>query len=156
MTMTNSKEQMKSDILEAMKSRDALRLSVLRMTQAALHNKEIEKRGRGEPESLSEEETMAVLRSEVKKRKDAAAGFLKGGKVEEAGREETEMNILLGYLPPELSQQELDQYVREALSETQASSPKDFGKAMAVLHAKVRGRASGGRMRDAVKIALGE
>ena len=134
-----------------MKAKEELRLSVLRMISAALHNKEIEKRGRGMSAELGEEEIIAVLRSEAKKRREAEEGFEKGLRPELARKEREEMKIIESYLPAEPPDEELKKYAEEAIRETGAVSAKDFGKVMGAVTKKVRGQASGARVSEIVK-----
>jgi len=87
-------DKIQNDIKDAMRAKDELRLSVLRMLSSAIHNREIEKKTKsGEPE-LSDEEILAVIRSEVKKRRDAVDGFTKGGRMDMAEKEQAESKIL--------------------------------------------------------------
>ena len=138
---------------EAMKSRDELRLAVLRMAQAAFHNKEIEKKGKGEPGKLIDEEVIAVLKSEMKKRKDAAEAFLKGGRTAAAEKEEKEMKILDAYLPAEMPDGDLVLLVGDVLKGMKPG-PKEFGAVMREAMPQVQGRASGGRVSAFLKKAM--
>ena len=124
--MTSIQERIAGDMKEAMKSRDELRLSVLRMAQAAFHNKEIEKKGKGEPGRLIDEEVIAVLKSEMKKRKDAVGAFLKGGRTAAAEKEEKEMKILDAYLPAEMPDDDLFLLIEDLLKGMKPR-PKEFG-----------------------------
>ena len=143
------KQQIGSDLKEAMKQKDALRVSALRMLVAAVQNKEIGlmKKDTG----LSDDELLQVIRSEVKKRKEAAGEFEKGGRGEMAKKEKEEAEILEAYLPAELSDDELEDLVRKAAEEQGASSAKDFGAVMKAAMALVEGRAAGNRVAEAVK-----
>lgn len=149
------KERIQNDIKEAMRSKDELRLSVLRMLSSAIHNRELEKRAKtGKQEELTEEETVAVIRSEVKKRRDAIAEFEKGGRKDLAEKESTELKILEKYLPQEISDGEIEKIVREVVAELGAVAPKDFGRVMGEVMKRAKGQASGDRMSSAVKRAL--
>lgn len=149
----NLKEKIAIDMKAAMKSRDELKLSVLRMLQSAMHNKEIEKKGNtgGKSGELSEEEMIAVFRSEIKKRRDAATGFAKGGRKESAEKELREVEILQSYLPSELSDEELENIVREVVAGLSAATEKNFGKIMKLVMQKVGGKATGDRVSEIVK-----
>src|SRR5579883_2056535 len=114
-------EQVDKDLVEAMKSQDALRLSVLRMMKSA--HKQVEG---GKP--LSDEQALAVFRTLVKQRKDAAELFRKGGRDELAEKELAELAILESYLPAAATDQEMDAAVAEALAETGATTAKEIGK----------------------------
>lgn len=146
------KEKLESDLKNALKAGESRCVSVLRMVISAIRNKEIEtmKKETG----LSEDEIVAVLQTEARKRRDSVAEFRKGGREELARNEEAEIIILQPYLPAEASDEDVDNAVREAIRETGATSPADFGKAMKAAMAKLKGRADGNRVSLAVKRAL--
>ena len=149
------KLKIQNDIKEVMRSKDELKLSVLRMLSAAIHNKELEKRAKtGKSEELTDEETIGVIHSEAKKRRDAIAEFEKGGRKDLADKESAELKILEGYLPQELSDEEIEKIVREVVVETGISDPTMFGRIMGEVMKRVKGRASGERMSAAVKKLL--
>ncbi|MFY9461609.1 MAG: GatB/YqeY domain-containing protein [Candidatus Sungiibacteriota bacterium] len=145
------KEKIEHDLKEAMKNREELRLSVLRMLSAALHNKEIEKRGRGVSPELTEEETVAVLRTEVKKRKDSVEGFEKGARLELAEKERNEIKIIEPYLPRELSDADLEKIVSEVIAAAGEVAEKDFGRVMGEAMKRAKGHASGERVSAILK-----
>lgn len=150
----NLKAQIEDAARHALKNREELLLSTLRLLLAAIHSREIEKRAKtGSPE-LDDEEVMVAIRSEAKKRKDAIAEFTRGGRAESAKKEAAELVILENYLPQELSDGEIEEMVREAIAETGASSENDFGRAMGAAMKKIAGRASGDRVQDMVRKAL--
>ncbi|MGB9598877.1 MAG: GatB/YqeY domain-containing protein [Minisyncoccales bacterium] len=144
--------KIKEELKEAMKNGWQTKISTLRMLLAAVHNKEIElmKKETG----LTEEETMEVIRSEVKKRRDAIEGFEKGSRPDLAEQEKEELKILESYLPPEISDEELLLEIKKAIRETGAASPADFGKVMKLLSPLLKGKASGSRIAAAVKKEL--
>ena len=150
--MTELKNKIQEDLKDSMKKGETLAVSVLRMLLAAVHNKEIElgKKDKG----LSDDETMDIIKSEAKKRKDAIAVFARANRSELAEQEKKELNILESYLPAEISDEELSSEVKKAITESQAQSPADFGKAMKILAPLLKGKASGNRIADAVKNAL--
>jgi uncharacterized protein YqeY len=113
------------DTKEAMKSRDRPRIEALRMLSAALKNGEIEK-----GESLTEDEEMAILRRQLKQREESADAFRKADREEQAQAEETEAEIVRGYLPAPLSDEELRRVIDEAIDETGATSMRDMGVVM--------------------------
>lgn len=137
-----------------MRAHDTLRLSVLRMVRSSMHNKEIEKRVKGGELGLSEEEVIAALRSEVKKRRDAIAEFRKGKREDLAEKESAELQILEMYLPQELSDEEILGVVRETVHELGSVTIKDFGRVMASVMKKLMGRASGDRVSQIVRTIL--
>ena len=142
------------DVKEAMKQKDALRLSVLRMVLSVAHNKAKDKKTKGGEEVLTEEESLAVLRSEVKKRKDAIGEFTKGGRKDLADKESAELLILEKYLPAEISDEALEKIVGEVIVSLGAVTMKDFGKIMSEIMKKTGGQASGDRVSQAVKSRL--
>ena len=152
--MANLNEKIKEDLKDSMKKGEATRVSTIRMLLAAIHNKEIEL---GKKETgLSDEETMDIIRSEAKKRKDAVAGFEQAGRPELAQQEKEELAILETYLPPEMSDEELLAAVKKGITDAGATSPADFGKVMKILSPLLKGKASGSRIADTVKKELGE
>lgn len=151
------KVRVESELKAALKSGDSLRLSVLRMLSAAMHNKEIEKRTRSEvaaDAALSDEEISGVVRAEMKKRRDAAEAYRAGGRAEAAAKEDTEAEILSSFLPPELSDAELERIVEEGAKMVGVTSAQEFGKLMGWVMGRVKGQASGERVRSAVERKL--
>ncbi len=144
------KEKLLADTIAAMKQKDELKLSTLRMLTSAMRNKEIEKR----PASLTDDDMLAVITSEVKKRTDAVADYEKGGRPELAQKEKAEKIILKAYLPAQLSPAELTALVQTAIKESGATSQKDFGAVMKLLMPKVKGKAPGNAVSDCVKQSL--
>lgn len=148
--------KIENDLKDALRAKEVLRLSVLRMVSAAIHNREIEKRSKtGSPE-LTDEEVIVVLRAEVKKRKDAAEGFEKGGRNDSAQKEKEEAQIIESYLPAGLPDEEIENIVKEVISGLGEVSMKDFGRVMGEVMKEIKGRASGDRVSAAVKKALGK
>ncbi len=137
------------DLQRALKNRDEVRLSTLRLARAALHNLEIE---RGRP--LSDEEAMEVLRREVKRRREAIEAYRRGGREDAARREELEMAVLLEYLPQPLSDEELRRLVAEAIRETGVRDAREAGRVVGWVMAHARGRADGRRVAELVAEAL--
>lgn len=148
-------ERLKEDLKLAMKAGDALVLSTLRMASAALHNKAIEKRAKSGDEHLTDEEALSVLRTEVKRRRDASLEFGTYGRPELAKKEAKEAELLLGYLPAEADDVTVDMAVRAAIEEV-GSDPKQFGKIMGLVMRKLQGTASGDRVQSVVKKLLEE
>src|SRR3989344_396147 len=115
---------------EALKQKDVTRLSVLRMFLAAAQNKGKEKRAKGGGEELTEDETVAVLRTEAKRRRDSIQEFSKGGRQDLVDKESTELAILEKYLPAEMSDGELEKIVKEVMTSLGEVTIKDFGRVM--------------------------
>jgi uncharacterized protein YqeY len=137
-------EQLRSDITAAMKAGERDRVGALRLLMSELQK--AAKDGDGDE--------LAVLRRERKRRLDAAQQFRDGGREELAAREEGEAELIAGYLPAELSDEELDAIVRDAVAETGASSPKEMGQVMKAAMARTGGRADGKRVSARVREAL--
>jgi len=136
-------------IAEAMKARDEIRLSTLRLLSSALNYEFIAKQHK-----LSEEEELVVVAKEAKKRKDAIEAYEKAGAKDRAEKEQKELLVLEEYLPEQMSDAELTGIVDEAISETGAKAITDMGRVMAAIMSKVQGRADGGRVSTQVKEKL--
>ena len=146
------KQQIISDMTAAMKAQDAARTSTLRMLKAAITNRE--KEGGGE---LTDEDVQKLLRSQVKQRRDSVEQFEKAGRQELADKEKAEIAIIDTYLPQAASQEEIDQAVAVAITETRASSMKDMGAVMKTTMAKLAGRNADGKMvSETVKAKLSQ
>ncbi|HXR73894.1 GatB/YqeY domain-containing protein [Actinocrinis sp.] len=152
MTTTTLKERLRADLTTAIKGRDELRAATLRMALTAITNEEV---AGSVARSLSEPETVTVLTREVKKRREAAEAFAGAGRDEQAARERAEGEVLSGYLPAQLTDDELKALVADAIAETGAVGPKSMGVVMKAVTPKIAGRAEGGRVAAEVKSALG-
>ena len=146
------KERLQSDLTAAMKARDELRTATLRMVLTAVTNEEVAGKAARE---LSDDEVLTVLTREAKKRREAAEAFDGAGRAELASRERAEGEVLAGYLPAQLSDDELVELVRAAIAETGAEGPKAMGQVMKVVQPQVTGRAEGGRVAAEVRRQLG-
>jgi uncharacterized protein YqeY len=127
-------------IADAMRQRDPVRLTALRMLKAALTNREVE-RGR----ALDDVEALQVVVSLVKQRKDSIEQFTKGGRQDLADKEAAEIVVLEAYLPPAADPAEVERAVAEAIQETGAASPKDMGRVMKAAMAKLAGQSVDGK-----------
>lgn len=134
-------ERLDSDLKEAMRARDATKLSVLRMLKSALNYAAIAKSGT--EAELSDAEAAQVVRKQVKQRQDSIESFEKGGRAELAAKEKEELSILNAYLPQAISADELAVAVRETIAEVGATSKAQMGMIMKALQVKVAGRADG-------------
>jgi uncharacterized protein YqeY len=134
-------ERVDSDLKEAMRAKDATKLSVLRMLKSALKYAAIAKSG-GETE-LTDAEAVQVIRKQAKQRHDSIESFEKGGRAELADKEREELAILNAYLPKAMSPDELAKIVREVIAELGATSKAQMGEVMKALQAKAGGRADG-------------
>ena len=143
-------EQIQTDMVAAMRRKEAARLSTLRMAKAALHNKRVET-----GDELSEAAAAGVLNALVKQRRDAAAQFRNGGREDMARKEEAEIAILETYLPAPASDAEIGEAIAAAIAETGASSPKDMGPVMKATLARLAGKTvDGGRVSRRVRETL--
>ncbi len=133
----------------AMKARDTETRDAIRYVLSAVKNAEIEKRG-----ELTEEEELKLIRSQVKQRQDSIEQFRAGGRDDLADKEQAQVAILERYLPQQMSDEELEAFVREGIAEAGAESPKDMGKVMGLLTPRSQGRVDGRRLSTAVRNAL--
>jgi uncharacterized protein YqeY len=146
-------EQLVNDMKEAMKSGDSLKVSTIRMLKAAIKNKEIEKGGTSY--KLSDKETLEVIVTAIKQRKDSIEQFTKGHRLDLAEKEKKELEILQAYMPPQMSDEDVKAEVKKAIAETSASSQKDMGKVMKVLMPRIAGRADGAVVNRIVRELIG-
>jgi uncharacterized protein YqeY len=143
-------DKIQSHLADAMRSKDQLRLGVLRMMKTAVKNKEIDKM-----KPLEENEVVAVLNTLVKQRKDSIDQFRKGGREELAQKEEAEIKVIEEYLPAAASDDDIRQAIADAIQETGAASIKDMGKVMKATMARLAGKtADGSRVSQLVKEKL--
>jgi uncharacterized protein YqeY len=144
-------QKITADIAAAMKTRSAERLSTLRMLKAALMNKSVEKNRALEPA-----EELQVVSSLVKQRRDSIEQFAAGGREDLAARERAEIDILETYLPPAVTDEELERAVTDAIAETGAAGPREFGKVMKAAMAQLAGKTvDGKKVSELVKKKLG-
>lgn len=132
-------ERLNNDMKQAMKNKEKDKLSVIRMVKASMQNEAI-KLGKNE---LSEEEELTILSREVKQRKDSLHEFDKAGREDLVDKVRTELTFVELYLPKQLSEEELTEIVKDAISDIGAKSKADMGKVMAALMPKVKGKADG-------------
>jgi uncharacterized protein len=145
------KARLRSDLNQAMKSRDELRTATLRMTLAAITTEEVAGAAARE---LSDDEVQRVITRETRKRREAADAFDQGGRPELADRERAEGAVLEGYLPKQLGDAELADLVRAAVIEANATKPRELGAVMKLVQPRVAGRADGRRVSDEVRRQL--
>ena len=145
-------ERIDSDLKDAMRAKDALKLGVLRMLKAALKNAAIEKSGADA--QMKDADVVQVIRKQVKQRQDSIESFEKGGRAELAAKEKEEMSILQTYLPQAMSAEELTKIVQETISLTNASSKAQMGIVMKAVQEKVAGRVDGKTLSQEVQRQL--
>ena len=148
----NLKEQISEDIKNALKAGDSFTAGVLRMVVAALQNKPIEKRGKGEEEELTQEEILEILAREAKKRKQAIDLYKQGDRQELADNEEKELAIIEKYLPQQMNKEEVVEIV---LAIIEKNKPENFGEAMKLVMAELKGKADGKMVAEVIKDQLG-
>jgi uncharacterized protein len=146
-------EEIDADLKDAMRARDAARLSVLRMVKSALMNAAIEKIGAAGV--LSDFEAVAVIRKQVKQRLDSIQSFETGGRPELAAKERKEIEFLTAYLPKPLGENEIQQIVKDAIAQIGATSKAQMGAVMKIAAEKAEGRVDGKTLSQAVQKALG-
>jgi uncharacterized protein YqeY len=137
--------QLKADMKEAMKAKQADRLSTIRMLISSLKNKQIDV-----GHDLSEKEITSVLATEAKKRREAAESYRSGGRDELADKEEAELLVIEGYLPKQLSEDEVADIVDQLIAQTGASTKSDMGKIMGPLMGRIKGQFDGSKAKNIV------
>ena len=147
-------QKISNDLKEALKGGNQTKISTLRMVLSSLHNKEIEKKGKGQEPKLTEEETIEVLMNEAKKRKESNEAYLKGNRNDLADKEKKELEIITIYLPKQLSEEEIKKIVQETIQKIGAQSEKDFGKVMGLLMKELKGKADTKLVSQIVKKSL--
>jgi uncharacterized protein YqeY len=150
--MTTLKAQLEADLRDAMKARDELVRSTLRMAIAAVRNAEVAGK---QARELADDEVLAVLTKEAKKRREAADAFAGAGRAEAAEKEQAEEKVLERYLPKQLTDEEIAELVATALAEGGFTEKSQMGPAMKAAQAAVAGRAEGGRVAAEVRKQLG-
>jgi len=147
--MAALKERITQDMKEAMKERDILKVSTLRLLLAEIKNKEIDKKG-----ELTDEEILSLIQKAVKQREESIEQYRKGNRSDLVEKETKEIEILKSYLPEPLSEEELDRIIEETIKEVGAMGPKDMGKVMKAIMPKVKGRVDGKIVNERVSIKL--
>lgn len=146
------KETLRRDLTEAMRARDKLRAGTLRMALSSISTAEV---AGTQARELGDDEVLAVLTKEAKKRREAAEAYSGAGRPELAEQENAELAVLEGYLPAQLDDAELDRLAAAAVAEVGATGMPQMGQVMKVLQPQVAGQAEGGRVAAAVRRALG-
>ena len=145
------KKKIDEDIKKALKSKDSLRLGVLRMLKSEIRYKEIDTRS-----ELSDEEVISVLSSSIKRRKDSIEQFERGGRDDLVSQEKAELEVILGYMPEQLNEEKLSGIISQAIKEVNASGPSDLGKVMKLIMPQVKGKADGKLVNQLVSSQLSE
>ena len=150
--MPGVRDQLRSDLRDAMRARDVLRRNTIRMLEAAIKNAEIDKRG----QELAEADVLAILQRQVKQRRESIEQFRQGGREDLAEQEELEIGIIEHYLPAQLARDEIEARARAVIEQVGASGPGDRGKVMGMLMRDLRGEADGSIVNAVVGELLGE
>jgi uncharacterized protein YqeY len=153
--MSALKDRLRSDLTTAIKARDEVRSSTLRMVLTAITNAEVAGK---EARELSDDDIVGVLSSEAKKRREAAVAFEDGGRAEMAAKEKAEAEVIADYLPEQLTAEDIEQIVAEAVARVGAAGEgmRAMGKVMGVVQPQVKGRADGGAVAAEVRRQLGQ
>lgn len=144
-----------SDALkEAMKAKDAVRLSTLRLINAAIKDRDIARRGEGKEDGVGDAEVLQILGKMVKQRNESARAYEEGGRLELAEKERAEIVVIEDFLPKQLTDEEVDRAIAKAVKSTGAESIRDMGKVMGELKARYTGQMDFGRVGSMVKDRL--
>lgn len=151
--MSELKDKLRADLTTAMKARDQLRSSTLRMVLTAVTNAEVAGK---QARDLSDEDVLGVLTAEAKKRREAAAAYDEAGRTESADKERAEAGVIADYLPEQLDEAQIKQLVGDAIAQVGAAGEgmRSMGKVMGVLNPQIKGRADGGVVAAEVKKQL--
>jgi uncharacterized protein len=143
------KEKIRNDMKQAMREKNSKRLDVIRLMLADIQRKEVDERI-----TLDDAQVFDVLNKMIKQRRDSATQYLAAGRADLAEQENYEIDLVQTYLPTPLSDIEIDQCIKEAISETGANSVRDMGKVMGILKPKIQGRADMGAVSNKVRTLL--
>jgi uncharacterized protein YqeY len=147
--MASTKERIASDAVQAMRDKDAVRKDTLRMLRAAIQRREVDERT-----ELDEAQVLTVIEKQVKQARDSISQFVEGGRQDLADKEKNELDILIEYLPEQLSAEEINQHIKSVIEQTGASSMKDMGKVMGALKPLLQGKADMAAVSKSIKNQL--
>ncbi|HEC26020.1 MAG TPA: GatB/YqeY domain-containing protein [Gammaproteobacteria bacterium] len=148
--MASTKERIASDAIQAMRDKDVVRKDTLRMLRAAIQRREVDERT-----ELDEAQVLAVIEKQVKQARDSISQFIEGSRQDLADREQNELDVLIEYLPEQMSAEEINQHVKSVIEQTGASSMKDMGRVMGMLKPLLQGRADMAAVSKNIKDQLG-
>jgi len=143
-------DQISKELLEAMKQKDSVRTSTLRMLISSIRNHEIKK-----AKALTESDVLEVIQAEAKRRREAIDEYAKASRKDLADKEQAELGVLQAYLPKPLTEAELKALAEDAIRQVGAKTPQDMGKVMSALMPLLKGRADGRQAQSVVKQILG-
>ena len=131
-------DRLDKDLMDAMRNRDVLRRSVLRLLRSAIQNEEI-----GTQETLDDDGVVGVLVRQAQQRRESIEAFAKGGRQDLVEKEKSELAVILEYLPKQMSSEEITKMLQQAIDEVGATGPQDMGKLMGRVMPQMRGKAEG-------------
>jgi len=146
----NLRNKIPEDLKNALRNKNQVELSVLRMLQSAIRNKEIEKN----KAELTDEEVIQVVASEIKKRRESIEGYLKGQRQDLVDKENAELDVLMKYMPRQMTEDEIREEARKAIRESDAKTLKEIGKVMKIIMPRTKGKAEGALVNRVVKEEL--
>jgi len=149
------RERLQTALKDAMRAKEAERLSTLRLINAAIKDREIANRGDGTSQEVGDPEILAIMGKMVKQRQESARAYEEGGRLELAEKEQNEIRVIEEFLPRQLGADEVEAAVKAAIAESGASSIRDMGRVMAVLKGKYTGQMDFGAVGPKVKDLLG-
>lgn len=149
------RDKINASLKDAMKAKETDRLSTLRLINAAIKDRDIAARGEGEEGLVPDEVVLAILGKMVKQRQESARAYDEAGRLELAEKERSEITVIEEFLPRQLTEAETEAAVKQAITETEASSIRDMGRVMAALKARYAGRMDFGRVGPVVRDRLG-
>ena len=139
----------------AMKRKETIAVSTLRLIQAAIKDRDIAARSKGNTDGISDDEVLSLLQSMIKQRRDSIEAYEKGGRMELAQQEAEEISIIEGFLPAQMNDDEIAAAVNSVISDVEATTLKDMGKVMGTLKEQFAGQMDFGKASNAVKTKLG-
>lgn len=148
------REQIKAKLIESMKAKDEQATGTLRLINAAIKDKDIEARPKGNPNGIDDSSVMSLLQSMIKQRKESIEMYRQGHRDDLAAKEQAEVDIIQSFLPQQMTEEEMKVAIRDVITQTGATSVKDMGKVMGTVKAKYAGRMDMGRASGLIKAAL--
>lgn len=140
-------DKIKNDLNQALKDKDEIKVSVLRMLVSEIHNEQINNKS----DEISDDEIIKVIRQQVKKIKESIEAYKQGKRNDLVKKESQELDILNKYLPQEMSQDELEKMIKEIIDDVKPQGPQDFGKVMSKAMKQLSGRVDGSKVSEVVK-----
>ena len=149
------REQIKAKLIEAMKAKDEKATGTLRLINAAIKDKDIDARAKGNMDGIDDAGVLSLLQSMIKQRRESIDMYAKGGRADLVAGEQAEIDVIQSFLPKQMSDEEIKAAIQTIIAETGASSIKDMGKVMGALKAKYAGQLDMGKASGLIKTVLG-